>query len=81
MSYPAFHPGERARIGPYAFDRRIVGESCVIERIASPIYGEYRYGVSTDSGMYTVVLESTLERRFEKGYWRDCVWRPKREAR
>lgn len=65
MSYPVFHLGETARIGPYAYDRRSVGQRCKINCIAVPIDGEYRYGVSTDSGMYTIVLEATLEKVFE----------------
>lgn len=65
MSYPLFHPDEEARIGPYAYDHRMIGRVCKVESLVSPIGGEWRYAVSTPSGMYTIVLESTLEKVFE----------------
>lgn len=62
MSNPVFHPGEQVRVGPYAYDRRMIGKVCRVERIVTPIYGEHRYAVSAPGGMSTIVLESTLQR-------------------
>lgn len=81
LPIPLFHLGETACIGPYAYDRRTVGQRCKINCIAVPIDGEYRYGVSTENGMYTIVLEATLEKVFERGRWSDCAWQPRRAAR
>lgn len=92
MNHPIFHPNEEARIGPHAYDRRMAGRECKIESLVSPEQGEWRYAVSTQSGMCTIVLESTLQKLFKrsdwgamKSYWYgkpDCyIWRPKREAR
>lgn len=83
MKHPIFHHDEEARIGPYAHDKRLVGRCCTIRIMMKPIAGEHRYGVKTASGMYAIVLESTLQKQFEAGDWgsRDCVWQPNREAR
>jgi hypothetical protein len=83
VSHPIFHLGEVARIGPYVSDRRMIGSVCSIRAMMLPINGEHRYGVSTPSGLYGIVLENTLRKVFERGRWSDpaCVWRPKREAR
>lgn len=78
MTYPKFHVDEEARVGPYAYDRRMIGRTCTVKCIMKPIGGEHRYGVRTPSGMYTVVLESTLEKQFERGKWSDCAWQPRR---
>jgi hypothetical protein len=83
MKNPSFIPGEEARIGPQAYDRRMIGRVCKVESIVSPIGGEWRYAVSTASGMSTIVLESTLRKEYERGDWRDMAyffW-PQREAR
>jgi len=83
MNYPIFHPDETARIGPYAYDRRLVGEDCTIVTLMKPIGGEHRYGVRTDSGIYTIVLESTLRKKWERCDWGMLrgIWQPRREAR
>lgn len=84
MKYPIFHIGETARVGPYAYNRRLVGEDCKIEAIMKPIGGENRYGVVTeDTGTYTILLESTLRKVWERCDWGMLrgVWQPKREAR
>ena len=52
-----------------------------IEGLMTPIAGEHRYGVSTKSGTCTILLESTLQKRFEPGDWCGCDWQPRREAR
>lgn len=62
MSNPAFNPGDDVRVGPYAYDRRMIGKVCRVERIVSPILGEHRYAVSAPGGMSAIVLESTLQR-------------------
>jgi hypothetical protein len=83
MKHPAFHPNEEARVGPYAYDRRMIGRVCRIEEIKPPIEGEWRYLVSTPSGMASIVLERTLQKQYERGDWRDMAyffW-PQREAR
>ena len=51
MKHPIFHPGDEARVGPQAYDRRMIGRVCRIESLASPIEGEWIYIVSTASGM------------------------------
>lgn len=81
MKYRIFHPDEAARIGPYAYDKRLVGQDCTIRCVMKPIGGEHRYGVKTKAGAYTILLESTLRKQFERGWWSDCVWQPRREAR
>lgn len=86
MSYPKFHEGEEARVGPAAYDRRMVGRTCRIESIKPPAEGEWRYLVSTPSGMASIVLESTLQKQYELGDWRDMayitgIWRPNRISR
>lgn len=80
MSHPIFHIDEEARIGPAAYDRRMVGRLCTINRMLPPLGGEHRYAVSTKSGMHTIVLESTLRKQFERGRWCDIstIWRPNR---
>ena len=62
MSIPLFDPGETARIGPQAYDRRMIGRKCSIEAVLLPIAGEHRYAVLTESGMGTIVLEATLQK-------------------
>lgn len=81
MKHPIFHEGEDARVGPQAYDRRMIGRVCTVESIKAPIGGEHRYGVTTKSGMHTIVLESTLQKLFERGRWSDCAWQPRRAAR
>lgn len=81
MSHPIFHVDEEAHIGPRAHDRRMIGRTCTIRCIMKPIGGEHRYGVKTSSGLYTILLESTLVKEFERGNWAGCVWQPRREAR
>lgn len=61
MSNPMFQQGEEVRVGPYAYDRRMIGKVCRVERILAPILGEHRYAVSAPGGMSTIVLESTLQ--------------------
>lgn len=83
MNYRRFHVGEEARIGPQAYDRRMIGRACRIESILTPLEGEWRYAVSTASGMSTIVRESTLRKEFERGDWRDMayIFWPQREVR
>lgn len=83
MKNPSFIPGEEARVGPQAYDRRMIGRVCKIESIVTPIDGEWRYAVSTASGMSTIVLESTLRKEYERGDWRDMayIFWPQRCAR
>jgi hypothetical protein len=83
MNNPMYRPDEEARIGPYAYDRRMIGRACKIESVLSPIGGEWRYAVSTASGMSTIVLEATLMKQHERGDWRDTayIFWPQREAR
>lgn len=83
MKQPLFHPDEEVRVGRSAYDRRMIGRMCRIESIKSPIEGEWRYLVSTASGMSSIMLESSLKREYERGDWRDMAyffW-PQREAR
>lgn len=83
MKNPSFIPGEEARVGPAAYDRRMIGRVCKIESIASPIDGMWRYVVSTPSGMSSILLEGSLNKEYERGDWRDMayiVWF-QREAR
>lgn len=83
MKHPTFHPGEEARVGPCAYDRRMIGRACRIESIASPIEGMWRYVVSTPSGMSSIMLEGSLNKQYERGDWRDMAyffW-PQREER
>jgi hypothetical protein len=83
MNHPIFHVDEEARVGPYAYDRRMIGRVCRIEEIKPPIEGEWRYLVSTPSGMASIVLERTLQKQYERGDWRDMAyffW-PQRVAR
>lgn len=61
MSNPMFQQGEEVRVGPYAYDRRMIGKVCKVEGVLSPTYGEHRYAVSEPGGMSTIVLESTLQ--------------------
>lgn len=63
MSNPVFHPGDEVRVGPYAYDRRMIGKVCKVEGVLPPIQGEHRYAVSEPGGMSTIVLESTLQRK------------------
>jgi hypothetical protein len=83
MKHPIFHPDEEARIGRYAHDSRLIGQGCTVRCLMKPIGGEHRYGVKTESGMYTIVLESTLQKQFERSDWGMLrgIWQPKREAR
>lgn len=83
MKHPTFRPNEEARVGPQAFDRRMIGRVCRIESIVSPIEGEWRYVVSTPSGLSSILLESTLRKQYERGDWRDMayIFWPQREAR
>ena len=81
MSVPIFHPGEEAHIGRAAADRRMRGVICTIESVKPQMLGEWRYVVSTSSGLTAMVLESTLCKEFERGLWACCAWQPKREAR
>ena len=83
MKHPAFHPGEEARVGRSAYDRRMIGRVCKIESIASPIDGMWRYVVSTPSGMSSLLLEGSLNKQYERGDWRDMayIFWPQREAR
>lgn len=74
MKHPVFRPNEEARVGPEAYDRRMIGHMCRIESIVSPIAGEWRYVVSLASGLSTIVLESTLKKHFERGDWRDMAY-------
>lgn len=80
MNNPLFRPDEKARVGRYAHDRRFVGQQCTVIRALDPIGGEHRYIVDV-SGTTTILLEVTLQKVFERGDWRGCVWQPKREAR
>lgn len=83
MSNPKFIPGEEARVGPAAYDRRMIGRVCKVEGIKAPVEGEWRYLVTTASGMSSIVLESTLKKQYERGDWRDMayIFWPQREAR
>jgi hypothetical protein len=83
MKHPIFHPGDEARVGPQAYDRRMIGRVCRIESLASPIEGEWRYIVSTASGMSSILLEATLKKQYERGDWRDMayIFWPQRCAR
>ena len=83
MNHPKFHEGEEARVGPYAYDRRMIGRTCRVESIKSPIEGEWRYLVSTPSGMASIMLEHSLQKQYERGDWRDMayIFWPQREAR
>lgn len=79
MKHPLFHPAEEARVGHQAFDRRLIGAVCRIESIKAPIAGEWRYLVTTPSGLASIVLESTLCKHYEAGDI-SHIW-PQREAR
>lgn len=83
MKHPIFHPDEEARIGPYAHDRSLVGQICTVQCLMKPIGDEHRYGIKTDGGVYTILLESTLQKRFKRSDWGalKTVWQPKRHAR
>ena len=83
MSYPIFHPGEEARIGPYAHDRRMVGKHCEITGTLAPLYGEHRYSVLIEHRLATIVLEATLQKVWKRSDWGAMknVWQPRREAR
>ena len=78
MNYRRFHVGEEARVGTAAYDRRLIGAVCTIRSVMKPIGGEHRYAISTASGIYGIVLESTLRKMFDRGRWSDCVWQPRR---
>lgn len=81
MSYPIFHPDEEAQINNFTHDWRVVGQHCTIRSVMKPIGGENRYAVRTDSGLYSVVLESSLHKRFERSDWGMLrgIWQPKRD--
>lgn len=79
MKHPAFYVDEEVRVGPSAFDRRMIGRQCTVKRVLRPIGGEYRYAVETVTGMSTVVLESTL--KHVKIPWSECVFQPRRAIR
>jgi hypothetical protein len=79
VKHPIFHPDEEARVGRTAYDKRLIGAVCKIEAIKAPIYGEWRYLVTTPSGLASIVLESTLVKQFEAGDI-SHIWR-QREAR
>jgi hypothetical protein len=83
MKHRRFHKGEEVRVGPQAYDRRMIGRVCRIESVKPPIEGEWRYLVTTESGLSSILLECTLRKQYERGDWRDMAyffW-PKREAR
>lgn len=50
MNYPLFHVGEAVRVGPEAYDRRMIGRVCKVESIKAPVQGEWRYLISTERG-------------------------------
>lgn len=83
MKHPVFHPGEEARVGRSAYDRRMIGRVCRIESIASPIGGMWRYVVSTPRGLSSILLEGSLNKQYERGDWRDMAYffRPQVVAR
>lgn len=83
MKHPVFHENEEVRVGRSAYDRRMIGRMCKIESIKAPIEGEWRYLVTTASGMSAIVLEATLQKQYELGDWRDMayIFWPQREAR
>lgn len=76
MSYPLFHEGEEARVGPAAYDRRLIGRVCKIESIKAPVQGEWRYLISTESGLASIVLQSTLKKHYKPGDV-TSIWRPR----
>lgn len=79
--YPKYHIGEEVRIGRQVADRRMMGRVCRIEGFLRPIHGERRYAVSTESGLSSIVFESTLYRQL--GDWKEleAIWRPNRISR
>ena len=81
MKHPLFHLDEEARVGIYATNKSIRGRACTIRAVLKPVEGENRYRIRTLSGEYSIVLESTLRKTFERGRWSDCAWQPRWEAR
>jgi hypothetical protein len=83
MKNPMFIPGEEALVGRAAYDRRMIGRTCRIESIKTPIEGEWRYLVTTASGLSSILLECSLLKQYERGDWRDMayIFWPQRVAR
>lgn len=80
MNYPLFHVGEAVRVGPEAYDRRMIGRVCKVESIKAPVQGELRYLISTESGLASIVLQSTLRKHYQPGDIA-TIWRPNRISR
>lgn len=76
MKHRRYHEDEEVRVGPQAYDRRMIGRVCRIEGLLRPIEGEHRYTVSTAGGLSSIMLESTLQKILVR--WDDCAWQPRR---
>jgi hypothetical protein len=72
-----YRPGEEVTIGPYAHDRRYVGQVGVVVQVLQPMFEEHRYAVRV-RGVRAIFLEGTLRKRFVSGDWSGCVWQPRR---
>lgn len=76
MKHRRFHEGEEVRVSMDACDKRMRGRVCTVDEWHRPIQGQYRYTVSTASGMQTTVVESLLQKLLVR--WEDCDWQPRR---
>ena len=75
LAPPFYRPSEEVMIGPYAHNKRFVGQVGIVVNELEPIHGECRYAVLV-RGRREIFLQVTLRKIHKGGNWDDCVWQP-----